>query len=623
VTEREGAYRGHPFVVRLAAGPLLADGAMGTMLYARGVPFDQCFDATNITDPGVVRGIHEGYLAAGADLLETNTFGANRLKLAAHGLSDRTEEINAAGARLAREAAGTAGRRVWVAGSIGPIGRPIAPLGVTGGDEAAAVFTEQARALAGGGVDVLVLETFADLNEIDVAVKAVQRAVDLPVVAQMTFTPDARTLLGYTPEEIVERLERLGVAVIGANCSVGPYGVVEVLERMVAVSRTPLSAMPNAGLPTYVGGRFAYVASPAYTAEHARILAEMGVAIIGGCCGTTPEHIAAMREAIATRSRTAPAPASRTPAIPRAPAPAPTPETPGSLAQKLGRRFVLTVEVTPPRGAHDADELEHCRRLRAAGVDAINVADNPMARLRMSPWATAARVQREVGLETILHFTTRDRNLIRLQSDLLAVHALGIRTILVLRGDLPQTGDYPQATAVSDIQPSGLVKMVKEFNQGREGGGNPIGAPTRFLVGVALNMGASNLDRELRGLDRKLAAGSDFVCTMPIFEPQVLDRFLTRVGVLPVPMLIGVLPLHGVRHAEFLHNELPGMTIPDAVRAQLREARDGRETGFRLAREMLLSIRDRVNGAYLIPSFSRYDRVADLVGELRALQPSR
>ncbi len=611
----------HPFVVRLAEGPMLGDGAMGTMLYARGVPFDQCFDATNLNDPDLVRGIHEAYVAAGAELLETNTFSANRLKLAAHGLAERADAINSAGARVAREASQAAGRRVWVAGSIGPLGRPIAPLGATTSEEAEEVFAEQARALAGAGVDLLILETFIDLNELEAAVRAAQRAADLPIIAQMTFTPDGRTVLGYAPDEIVERLERLRVAVIGANCSVGPYAIIEVLERMAAVSRTPLSAMPNAGLPTYAGGRFAYVASPVYMAEHARTLAEMGALLIGGCCGTTPEHIVAMRESIANRGRTVPAPRVSKP-VPAA-IPVLSTEPPGSLTQKLGKRFVMTVEVTPPRGVHDADELEHCRRLRAAGVDAINVADNPMARLRMSPWATAARIEREVGVETILHFTTRDRNLIRLQSDLLAVHALGIHAILVLRGDLPQTGDYPQATAVSDIQPSGLVRMIKGFNQGREVGGHPIGAPTRFLVGVALNMGARDLDRELRGLERKLAAGADFICTMPVFDPEVLEKFRARVGELPVPALIGVLPLHSARHAEFLHNELPGMVIPEAIRTQLRDARDGREAGLRLASDLLRAIRGRVAGAYLIPSFGRYDRIAELVGEMRATLPAR
>jgi len=614
------AARPHPFLARLAEGPLLADGAMGTMLYAGGVSSDQCFDAANLDNPALVRGVHQAYLAAGAELIETNTFGANGLKLALHGLAERTAEINVAGAALAREAVKTgapAGRRVWIAGSIGPLGRPMAPLGKVRPEEAAAIFGAQARALADGGVDVLILETFVDLTELIAAIQGVQRVTEVPLVAQMTFTPDGRTLLGYAPEEVVTRLEPLGVAVIGANCSVGPAGIVEVLERMAAVSRTPLSAMPNAGLPSYVGGRYAYVASPAYMAEHAQVLVEMGVAVVGGCCGTTPEHVAAMRAAIAGRQRVAPQRRAAAAAPPDRPVTPPV-DAPGSLAEKLGQRFVFTVEVSPPRGIHDAEELENCRRLRAAGVDAIDVADNPMARLRMSPWATATRIQREVGVETILHFTTRDRNLVRLQSDLLAVHALGIRALLVLRGDPPQMGDYPQATAVSDVHPSGLVRVIKEFNEGRDVAGTSIGAPTRFLVGVALNLSARNPDREMRGLERKLAAGCDFICTMPIFEPETLDRFLARIGTLPVPVLIGVLPLHSARHAEFLHNELPGMVVPDGVRALMQAARDGREAGLRLARDLLRAVHRRVSGAYLVSSFGRYDRIVELVAETRA-----
>ncbi len=613
--------RAHPFLARLAERPVLADGAMGTMLYARGVPFDQCFDTANLSDPEIVQGVHQAYLDAGAELLETNTFGANRLKLATHGFGERAAEINVAGVTLARHAARNAGRAIWVAGSIGPLGRPMAPLGAISSEEATEVFSEQARALASSGADLLLFETFTDLNELIAALRGAQRVTDVPIIAEMTFTPDGRTLLGYAPEEIVERLEALGVAVIGANCSVGPAGIVEVVERMLAVSKTPLSAMPNAGLPQYAGGRFVYVASPAYMAEHARLLAEMGVAVIGGCCGTTPEHTAAMARAIANRG--AAPPRARRPTAPSSPSPAaPLTEPSSTLAQKLGTRFVITVEVSPPRGVQDADELESCRRLRAAGVDAIDVADNPMARLRMSPWAMAARVQREVGVETILHFTTRDRNLIRLQSDLLAVHALGIRTVLVLRGDPPQIGDYPQATAVSDVHPSGLVRMVKGFNQGRDLAGNPIGEPTRFLIGVALNMAARNPDRELRALERKIEGGADFICTMPIFDPETLDRFVSRVGQLSVPVLVGVLPLHGARHAEFLHNELPGMVVPERVRAEMQASRDGRETGRRLAMNLLMAVRDRVAGAYLVPSFGRYDQIVHLVNEMRAALPA-
>jgi homocysteine S-methyltransferase len=612
----------HPLFGRLAERPVVADGAMGTMLYARGVPFDHCFEAQNLQRPELVRGIHAAYLEAGAELLETNTFGANAFKLAAHGLDAEVEAINGAGARLAREAIQETGRPGWVAGSIGPLGRQMAPIGSLPESAAVEVFTAQARALAGAAVDLIILETFSDLNEMDAAVRAVQAVTDLPIIAQMTFAQDSRTLLGYTPEEIVARLEALGVAVIGANCSVGPQGIVDVMERMAAVSRTPLSAMPNAGLPAYVGGRFAYVSSPGYMAEHAAALVDAGVTVVGGCCGTTPEHIAAIRDAVGRRH-----PGSRRPAVSVSAVTAPPPpaavEPPSTLAQKLGRRFVITVEVSPPRGANDAEELEECRKLRAAGVDAVDVSDNPMARLRMSPWATAARIEREVGLDTILHFTTRDRNLIRLQSDLLAVHALGIRNVLVLRGDHPQAGDYPQATAVSDIYPSGLVRMIKEFNLGRDVAGNSIGEPTRFHVGVALNLAARDLAREMRGLEKKVASGGDFICTMPVFEPETLDVFLARYGKLPVPLLVGVLPLYGSRQAEFLHNELPGMVVPDGVRARMRDSRDGRETGLRLAHDLVREIQDRVDGVYMIPSFGRYERILTLVREVRTALPAR
>jgi homocysteine S-methyltransferase len=607
---------------RLAERPLVADGAMGTMLYTRGVPFDHCFEAQNLHRPDLVRGVHVAYLEAGAELLETNTFGANAFKLGAHGLDGEVEAINATGVRLAREAIEVAGRPGWVAGSIGPLGRQMAPIGSLPESAAGEVFAAQARALATAGADLMILETFSDLNEMCAAVRAVQAVSALPIIAQMTFAQDSRTLLGYTPEEIVARLEEMGVAVIGANCSVGPQGIVDVMERMAAVSRTPLSAMPNAGLPAYVGGRFAYVSSPGYMAEHAAALVDAGVSIVGGCCGTTPEHIAAIRDAVRQRRPGARRPKASTARVAEPP-PMVAVEPPSTLAQKLGQRFVVTVEVSPPRGANDVEELENCRKLRAAGVDAVDVSDNPMARLRMSPWATAARIEREVGLETILHFTTRDRNLIRLQSDLLAVHALGIRNVLVLRGDHPQAGDYPQATAVSDIQPSGLVRMIKEFNQGRDVAGNAVGEPTRFHVGVALNLTARDQAREMRGLERKLAAGGDFVCTMPIFEPGTLDAFLARYGKLPVPLLVGVLPLYGSRQAEFLHNELPGMVVPDGVRAQMREARDGRETGLRLAHDLVREIQGRVDGVYMIPSFGRYERILTLVREVRTALPAR
>jgi len=610
------------FQARLDRGPLLADGAMGTMLYARGVPFDQCFDALNVDRPDLVTAIHGEYIAAGAELIETNTFGANRFKLSLHGLEDRVRATNVAGAAAARAAREASGRWVWIAGSIGPIGRPLAPLGTVKAGEARQAFAAQAKALAEGGVDLLIFETFSDLHELTEGVAAAKEVTGLPIIAQMTFTHEGKTLLGHTPAEIVARLEELGVAVIGANCSVGSQGVLEVMEQMVLVSRTPLSAMPNAGFPAYVNGRIIYFSAPQYMADYARQMVELGVTVVGGCCGTTPEHIQAMREVLRT-VESPPPPRLRPRVTVPAPPPVARPSPPTALAARLGRRFVLTVEVLPPRGTQEGPELEACQLLRQAGADTINVPDNPMARLRMSPWAMCLRIQTDVRMETVLHFTTRDRNLVRMQSDLLALHALGIRNILVLRGDPPQLGDYPSATAVSDVKPSGLIRLIKQFNEGHDLAGNDLGQATTFLVGAALNMGARDLDRELRVLEQKLRAGVDFLCTMPIFEPATLDRVLDRIGPLPVPLLVGILPLHGLRHAEFLHNEVPGMVIPSALRDAFRAApRNGREVGLRFAEELVAAIRPRVQGLYLIPSFGRYDRVLHLVQTLRKETPA-
>lgn len=604
----------HTFLARLDQGVLLADGAMGTLLYARGVPFDRCFDELNLSAPETVKGIHRDYIDSGAELIETNTFGANRFKLSIHNLERRLAEVNRTGASLAREAVRASGRSVFVAGSMGPIGRPMTPLGTVTPEEVRDAFAEQAAALVEGRADLLILETFTDLAELVEAVRGVRSVTDVPLIAQMTFTQEGKTLLGHEPREIVQALEALHVDVVGANCSVGSQGILEVISEMAGVvTAARLSAMPNAGFPAYVGGRYMYFSTPAYMAEHARQLVALGVRVIGGCCGTTPEHIAVTREALA-RPATEPVPTIRP--IPRSVEPqadVALPAEPTPLAQKLGKSFVVTVEVDPPKGIHDRKELDGCRRLAQAGVDAVDVSDNPMARLRMSPWAMCARIQGQVGLETILHFTTRDRNLVRLQSDLLAVHALGVRNILVLRGDPPQMGDYPDATAVSDVKPSGLVRLVKEFNRGRDVAGNPIGAPTSFTIGVALNPSAPDLDKEVKVLERKVRAGADFICTMPIFEAETLERLIRRLGGLPVPLLVGVLPLVSHRHAEFLHNELPGLSIPKDVRLRMRGASNGRDEGVRIASELLSAVRSRVAGVYLVPSFGRYDSVIELV----------
>ncbi|MDP3768648.1 MAG: bifunctional homocysteine S-methyltransferase/methylenetetrahydrofolate reductase, partial [Dehalococcoidia bacterium] len=489
-------------------------------------------------------------------------------------------------------------------------------------EEVREAYAEQASALVAGGVDALILETFTDLSELIEAVRGVRAVANVPLIAQMTFTQEGKTLLGHGPREIVDALERLNVEVIGANCSVGSQGMLEVMAQMAAAAKKArLCAMPNAGFPAYVGGRYMYVSTPEYMAEHGRRMVALGVRLLGGCCGTTPAHIATMREALrAPAADPSVGVGLHAPVV--EPEPMARPAAPSSLAQKLGHTFVVTVEIDPPRGVHDRREMDACRRLRDAGVDAIDVADNPMARLRMSPWAMSSRIQSEVGLETILHFTTRDRNLIRLQSDLLAVHALGIRNILVLRGDPPQMGDYPTATAVSDVKPSGLVKLIKEFNRGRDVAGNSIGTPTAFSIGVALNLSAPDLDREARVLERKVAAGADFICTMPVYEPEALERFERISGRLSLPVLVGVLPLVSHRHAEFLHNELPGLTIPDRVRTRLRDAADGREEGLRIAEDLIATLRRRAAGIYLIPSFGRYEGVIELARLARAHAPA-
>ena len=608
----------HPLGARLAQGPLLCDGAMGTLLYARGVPYDHCFDALNVTQRETVLNVHLDYLRAGAEMIETNTFGANAMRLAAHGLADRVRDLNWQGAKIAKEARDVFGRPVLIAGSVGPLGRPVAPFGRITPSEAHAAFRAQIDALVEGGVDVLILETFADLTEIQEAARAAREACDLPVIAQMTFTEDGRTRYGHSPTEVVAALEGLGADVIGANCSVGPVPMLEVVQQMAAVARTPLSAQPNAGFPTLVDGRYLYVSSPEHVAAYARKMVEAGAVVIGGCCGTTPEHIAAIARAIADlRPTAAPRPAALS-AVPAPEAALRAVDEPSELARKLRKTFVISVEVDPPKGLDATKDLEGARLLKEAGADVIDVGDSPFGRVRMSALAMCFLIQQHVGIETIIHFTTRDRNLVGLQADLIGAHAMGVRNILALTGEPPR-GDYPNVTAVYDVDSPGLARIIKQFNEGLDLAGKSIGHPARFLIGAALDMHPATLDRELPRLERKLEAGVDFLMTQPIYEPEVLDRFERRVGRLPVPVLVGVLPLQSFRHAEFLHNEVPGITIPQWVRDRMQAAGNaGREEGLRLARELLFALLDRIDGAYLMPSFGRYEVVATLVREVRA-----
>ncbi|PYM23596.1 MAG: bifunctional homocysteine S-methyltransferase/methylenetetrahydrofolate reductase [Candidatus Rokuibacteriota bacterium] len=610
----------HAFSRRLAEGPLLCDGAMGTMLYARGGAIDACFDVLNLNNPGLVQSVHKDYVAAGADCLETNTFGANRFLLAAHNLEGRVREINRAGVKLARDVRESTGRDVYVLGSIGPLGKYLAPLGTVSVDEAREAFREQADGLLEGGVDGFVLETFSDLTELAMAVEAVRSVTDLPVIAQMAFTDEGMTFTGVAPDSVARQLRTLGVEAFGANCSVGSSVLYDVLERMLPeAAGVPLAIQPNAGLPTRVGERLIYLSSPGYMAEYAGRMVEAGARIVGGCCGTTPAHVAAMREVLDRRAPSA----RRAPVRPVLVRPAPVAETPGlsavrpptALQRRLdGREFVVTVELDPPRG-HGVDKLvQGAKLLKERGVEIVDINDGSLGRVRMSVLATALLVRDGTGLDVNMHFTCRDRNLMGIQADLLGAHALDIRNILAMTGDPPRAGDYANATAVFDVDGVGLIEVLRRMNEGIDATGNSIGEPTSFCVGAALNPVAEDLDREVERFHRKIQAGARWFQTQPVYDLAQLDRFLERAGGSPVPILVGLLPLHSFRHAEFLHNEVPGITIPDAVRARLREAGDrALRVGIEMAQALVREVRGRYAGAYLMPSFGRFEVVAEVL----------
>lgn len=616
------------FLTRLAQAPLLCDGAMGTLLYAHGVPFEHCFDELNLSQPAQVQEIHAEYLRAGAQLIETNTFGANHFKLDAHGLGDQVAEINAAGVRLARAAAEAAGRPVYVAASVGPLGVQLAPTGAVSREEARAAFREQIAALAEGEPDALLFETFGSLPEITEAIRAAQEVCTLPIIAQMTFTNDGITPYGYTPVQVAHALAALKVNVIGVNCSVGPARVFPVLEQIMAeIRQSPrrpallyYSAQPNAGFPEASGGRIFYPATPDYFGDYARRFVEAGVAIIGGCCGTTPQHVRAMRLALDAYARTSQhRPRITIPSSQREPHAAPAHLPPTQLQQKLETgHFVVGVEMSPPRGFNADPVLAGALILKQAGADVVNIADSPRAQMRMSAWAVAHLVQTEVGIEPVLHFPVRGRNLLRVHGDLMAAHALNVRNIFAVMGDPPATGDYPQATDAYDVVPSGLVKLIKQqFNQGLDHAGTAIGASCSFTVGVACDPGARDFAREFKTLRKKIEAGADYILTQPIFDTQTAREFLRRYrdeyGEI-IPLLAGVLPLASSRHAEYLHNEVPGITLPDSIRERMRRAgENGRREGLKIAQELWLELIGFAQGVYIMPPFGKYEWVAELL----------
>lgn len=607
----------NPFLDRLRRGPILCDGAMGTQIYAHGVPFQRCFDELCLSDPELIQRIHREYILAGAEIVQTNTFGANRLKLATYGLEDKVRDINFRAVKIAREAREETGQPVFLAGSVGALVEPLATGGRITAAEARAMFREQIEALLEGGADLLVLETFADLQELGEAILAARDVCQLPVVAQMTFDEDGRTVSGETPEEVARTLADMKVAALGINCGVGPQLALDVVTRMHPPAEIALSVQPNAGYPARRDGRFFYFSTPEYFGEYAARFLDAGVTIVGGCCGTTPRHIEAMRRVLDSaepaRER---ARGVAVVSVPDEAAPAlQTEEGQTRLERKLAaREFVVSVELDPPKGLNPTKIVQGAAMLREVGVDCINIGDSPMARVRMSCIALALLIQSRVGLETIIHFTSRDRNLMALQSELLGAHALGIRHILALTGDPPRVGQYPSATGVWDVDSIGLIKVLKQLNQGLDWAGNSIGQPASFLVACAVNPIAEDLDLELDRFHQKLEAGADFAMSQPLYDMEQLQSFLDRVGKIPIPFLLGVMPLQSHKHTEFLHNELPGVTIPDHVRARMRLAGErGIEEGLVQAQEFLSEAQHQVDGVYFMPSFGRYEMVAELV----------
>jgi methionine synthase I (cobalamin-dependent)/5,10-methylenetetrahydrofolate reductase len=609
-----------PFLEALADRVLVCDGAMGTMLYAKGVFINKSFDALNITQPDLVAEVHEEYVRAGADVIETNTFGANRIRLGSFGLADRLHDINAQGAAIARRAARD---QAYVAGAIGPLGVRIEPWGRTGVDEARAYFREQAQALADGGVDLFILETFRDLNEIGAAIDAVRSVSDLPIVAQMTTEEDGNTLDGTPPERFTPDLEMRGAAIIGLNCAVGPAPMLDTIERMAAVTTRTLSAQPNAGQPRDVEGRNIYLCSPEYMASYARRFIQHHVRLVGGCCGTTPEHIrqmkAAVRASVSSGSATTSAERSKTvgnrpaeavglhsdtgsaKASAERDAAAPIPrEKKSRLAHALARgTFVVAVELLPPRGFQTESIVERARRLKIGGVDLVCIPDAQRAGARMSALSLAVLIEQQAGIETLLQYSCRDRNLLGIQSDLLGAHAMGLRNLMLVTGDPGRVGDYPDATAVFDVDSIGLTNVVARLNHGRDVGGQAIGAPTGFHIGVSVNPSAADLDEELRRFEYKAEAGAEFVVTRPVFDVRSFERFLKRVERFRLPIVAAVFPFENARNAEFMANEVPGIHVPDGLLERMRRADNApaaKDEGIAIARELTAELRGAVQG---------------------------
>jgi methionine synthase I (cobalamin-dependent)/5,10-methylenetetrahydrofolate reductase len=604
------------FLKRLKNEVLLFDGGFGTELYNRGIFINKCFESLNLSNPSLVKQVHEDYKKAGADIIETNTFGANRFKLKPHQLDDKVAEINRRGAEIAREAAGD---DLLVAGSVGPLGVQIEPLGPISREEAREYFSEQIKALIEGGADLIILETFIYPDEIKQAVLAAREIGDFPVIAQMTIDEDGSALTGATPEMVVKELEGFEPDVLGVNCTVGPQVMLNWLEKVRKITKMPISIMPNAGKPKNVEGRNIYLTSPEYLGEYAKHYIQSGANIIGGCCGTGPEHIKRMRNMINAVKPEKPemkykiSEKEKSPDIQIVPS-----EKKSRLARRIADgHFVKFVELLSPRGVSAVKEIEKAREMYHYGIDVINIPDGPRASARMSALALAIQIQREVGIEAVLHYVCRDRNVIGIQSDLLGAYALGLKNILAITGDPPKLGNYPDATAVFDVDAIGLVNIITRLNHGQDIAGNPIGQPTAIHIGVGANPGALNLENEIRRLEWKAEAGAEYVVTQPVFDLKILEKFIEKTRHINIPLVAGLWPLTSIRNAEFMNNEIPGCDVPEPILRRLEKYRDNKEDsrreGIGIARETLEIMKDYIQGVQIAAPFGRVQSVIDVL----------
>jgi homocysteine S-methyltransferase len=613
-------------------GVFVFDGAIGTMLYSKGIYINRSYDELNLTNPDLVEEVHREYVQSGADIIQTNTYGASAHKLQQYGLENKLFEINSAAARIAKKASGD---RCFVAGSMGPLGLRIEPYGPTSFDEAKELFKAQANALLEGGVDLFILETFSDLSEINQAIRAIKEICDLPVIAQMTIQTDGNTNYGTTPEIFTSRLDEYGADVIGLNCGVGPAIVLTALEKMRPVTNKKLCVQPNAGLPRDVQGRQFYMCSPEYMAKFAKRFIQAGAKFVGGCCGTTPAHIRLIADAVRASSprkyrltkketKVVRVEDLKPPEIQVVP-----PEERSKWGRKIAKdEFVTSVEVLPPKGCDPKKTLDSIRLLKDAGVDGVNIPDGPRAQTRMGAMATAILVEREIGIEAVLHYCCRDRNLLGMMSDILGAAALGLRNLLIITGDPPKMGPYPDATAVFDIDSIGLTNMVNKLNHGLDIGNNPIGTPTAFCIGVGVNPGAINLDEEIKRFEYKVEAGAQYAITQPVFDIAQLCTFLKRIEHVRIPIVAGIWPLVSYRNAEFLHNEVPGVVVTQSILERMYNASEkgkefAREEGLQIARETLLEVKDLIQGVQVSAPFGNVRYALEVFSVLESFKHNR